>query len=58
MNTVKVGIANVGENIYPVDIVEKWTPTDIVYAGDTIFFKHDNKYYSMNSMDFHKIFNL
>lgn len=58
METVKVGLANVGEKVMPVDIVIKWTPTDIVYAGDTVFFKNEKSYYSMNYIDFSKIFKL
>lgn len=57
MDTVKVGLANIGEQIMPVDIVIKWLPTNIVYAGDTVFFKHEDKYYSMNHIDFTKLFN-
>lgn len=56
METVKVGIANVGEKNLKLEDVSKWTPKDVLYAGDTVFFKHDDAYYSMNTMDFRKIF--
>lgn len=56
MGMVKVGIANVGEKHFSIEEVSKWTLSDIIYMGDTIFFKHDNVYYSMNIMDYRKIF--
>ena len=58
MQTVKVGIANVGEKNIKIEEVSKWTPNNVLYAGDTVFFKHDDAYYSMNIMDFRKIFKL
>lgn len=57
MSTVKIGIANVGETNLKIDDVSKWEPKNVMYAGDTVFFKHEDVYYSMNVMDFRKIFN-
>ena len=56
MGTVKVGIANVGEKNLKLEDVSKWEPTNVLYASETVFFKHDEVYYSMNVMDFRKIF--
>ena len=56
-DTVLVGIANEGEQRFEIEIVEKWEPKNITYVGDTVFFKHDNSYFSMKSMDFRNIFN-
>lgn len=56
MSTVKVGIANVGEKNLKVEEISKWEPKNVLYAGDTVFFKYDEVYYSMNVMEFRKIF--
>lgn len=58
METVRVGFANEGEQILRVEIVEKWTPKNINYIGDTVFFKSDNSYFSMRREDFKRIFKL
>jgi hypothetical protein len=55
--TVRVGIANEGEINIGLDIVEKWEPTNIKYFSEIVFFKVDNTLYSMNIMEFKKIFN-
>ena len=55
--TVRVGIANEGEINISLDIIEKWEPTNIKYFSETVFFKVDNTLYSMNIMEFKKIFN-
>jgi len=57
MGTVKVGIANVGEKNLTVDEISKWEPKNVLYAGDIVFFKYNDIYYSMNTMEFRKIFN-
>jgi len=57
MSTVKLGIANVGETNMKIEDVSKWEPKNVMYAGDIVFFKHADVYYSMNVMDFRKIFN-
>jgi hypothetical protein len=56
-DVVKVGIANDGEQVIKVEIVEKWEPTNINYIGDAVFFKADETYFSMKTIDFKKIFN-
>lgn len=56
MEIVKIGIANVGEKNLKVEEVSKWEPKNIVYSGDTVFFKYENVFYSMNVSDFRKIF--
>ena len=58
METVRVGFANEGEQILKVEIVEKWTPKNMTYIGDTVFFKNGDSYFSMKTIDFKKIFNL
>lgn len=56
MEIVKIGIANVGEKNLKVEEVSKWEPKNIFYGGDTVFFKYDGVFYSMNVSDFRKIF--
>jgi len=58
MEIVKVGFANEGEQNLKVEIVEKWTPKNINYVGDTVFFKNGDSYFSMKMIDFKRIFNL
>ena len=55
--TVRVGLANEGELDIDLDIVEKWEPTNVNYIGETVFFKADNSYFSMKTIEFRKIFN-
>jgi hypothetical protein len=55
---INVGIANEGEISLDVDIVKTWTPKNINYFGDVVFFKQDKTYYSMKRADFKRIFNL
>lgn len=57
MEIVKIGVANVGEINLKVEEVSKWKPINIVYGGDTVFFKNENTFYSMKIIDFNKIFN-
>jgi hypothetical protein len=54
--SIKVGIANEGEQLIPISVLEKWTPTNISQFGDTVFFKQDNTYFSMKVLDFRKFF--
>ncbi len=56
-DVVKVGVANDGEQAIKIEIVEKWEPSNITYIGDTAFFKVADRYYSMKTIDFKKIFN-
>lgn len=58
MDIVKVGFANEGEQNLKVEVVEKWTPKNITYLGDTVFFKNEGSYFSMKREDFQKIFKL
>lgn len=56
-DVVKVGVANDGEQVIEIEIVEKWEPTNTIIIGDTTFFKVEDRYYSMKTIDFRKIFN-
>lgn len=55
--TVKVGVANETEKNLKVEDLKTWTPKNVNYFGDTVYFKHDKVYYSMKRMDFDKIYN-
>jgi hypothetical protein len=56
MSTIRVGVANEGELDLTIDILEKWSPKNITYIGDTVFFKQENCYYSMKTIDFNKLY--
>jgi hypothetical protein len=53
---IKVGVANEGETIIPISVLEKWEPKNITQFGDTVFFKQDDTYYSMKVLDFRKLY--
>ena len=55
---VKVGFANESEKNLKVEDVSKWTPKNVTYMGDTVFFKNEDAFFSMKTVDFNKIFNL
>lgn len=54
---VAVGVANEKETNMEIDVVSLWEPKNIIYSSQTVFFKCDDKYYSMNLIDFKRIFN-
>jgi len=56
--TVKVGVANEGETILPISVLEKWNPKNITQIGDTVFFKQEDTYFSMKVIDFRKLYKL
>lgn len=54
--TVSVGVANETERNFDVEILKTWEPKNINYFSDTVYFKHEDTYYSMKRQDFDKIF--
>jgi len=54
---VKLAMANVGEQLMELEIVEKWEPEKITFLGNTVFFSVDGTFFSMNRVDFMNIFN-
>ena len=54
---VKVGIANEKEKILNVEDIKNWSPKNIIYFSDTVYFKNDSIYYAMKRTDFNNIFN-
>lgn len=54
--TLSVGVANETEKNFDVEILKTWEPKNINYFGDTVYFKHEETYYSMKRQDFDKIF--
>lgn len=55
---VRVGVANDGELTLPVSEVKEWEPKKINYMGDVVYFKADDTFYSMKTVDFKQIFEL
>lgn len=56
--SIKVGIANEGETVLPVSVLEKWEPKNVTQLGDTVFFKQEDTFYSMKVVDFREIYKL
>lgn len=56
--SIKVGIANEGETVFLVSVLEKWKPTNITQIGDTVFFKQEDTFYSMKVIDFRELYKL
>lgn len=56
--SIKVGIANEGETVLPVSVLEKWEPKNVTQLGDTVFFKQEDIFYSMKVVDFREIYKL
>lgn len=55
--TVKIGVANEGETNMEIETLKSWEPKNISYVRDITFFKSEDKYYSMKTIDFKRIFN-
>jgi len=55
---VYVGVANEGQISLPIDIVEKWEVKNVNQFGDTVFFKVEDMYFSMNVSDYKEIFKI
>ena len=53
---IKVGIANEGEKNITIEDMMDWQPKNVNYFGDTVYFKHEDKYYTMKIVDFKKVF--
>lgn len=54
--TVTIGIANEKEKNFEVETVATWKPTNVTFASDTVYFKHDKVFYSMKRLDYDSIF--
>lgn len=54
--SVLVAIANQSETNMFVDDIKDWNPDKVSFFGDTVFFRVDKTYYSMNKIDFCNIF--
>jgi hypothetical protein len=55
--TISVGVANEKEKNIDVEELKTWTPKNISYFSDTVYFKYDGTYYSIKRLDYDKIFN-
>jgi hypothetical protein len=56
--SIKVGVANEGETLISVSVLEKWEPTNVTQIGDTVFFKQEDTFYSMKVVNFREIYKL
>ena len=55
-NSVKIGTANKGHSIISLDVIKDWYPKKIAYMGTTVFFQIEDTFYSMERVDFERIF--
>jgi acyl-coenzyme A synthetase/AMP-(fatty) acid ligase len=53
---VTIGVANDKEKNVEVDELKNWTPKNVNYFRDTVYFKYDGIFYSMGRIDYDKIF--
>ena len=54
--TVNVGVANEKEKNIDVEELKTWSPKNVSYFSDTVYFKHDGTYFSMKRLDYDKLF--
>ena len=54
--SVLVAVANDGQQNMPLDVVSKWDPDKMSFFGDTVFFKVEDTYFSMEKIEFCNIF--
>jgi len=54
---ISVGVANEKEKSIEIEELKTWSPKNINYFSDTVYFKHGDTYYSMKRLDYDKIFN-
>jgi hypothetical protein len=56
----KIAVAFANEPLQYLDIetLEKWEPKNVNKFGNTVFFKIEDKYVSMTTEDYRKIFNI
>jgi len=54
--TISVGIANETAKNFDVEVLKTWAPKNITPTGDTIYFQHEGKYYSMKAIDFNQLY--
>jgi len=54
--TISVGVANEKEKNFDIEELKSWNPKNINYFSDTVYFKHEDTYFSMKRQDFDKIF--
>jgi hypothetical protein len=53
---IRVGVANEGEIDIETDVLKSWSPKNLNYIGDTVYFKQDKSYFSMKLVDFNKLY--
>ena len=55
--SITLGVSNEGERNFPINVVKKWSPQNINYFGDTVYFKVNKQFFSIKVEDFNQIFN-
>lgn len=54
---ITLGVANLGEEQFELDLVSKWVFSKISSIGDTVFFEAEGTFYSMRRKDYNEFFN-
>lgn len=54
---ITLGVANLGEEQFDLDLVSKWELSKITNIGDTVFFEAGGSFYSMRRKDYNEYFN-
>lgn len=53
---VLVGVANKNEQSMKIEDIKDWEPTKVSYIRDTAYFKVEDTFYSMTSVEFRELF--
>lgn len=53
---ITVGVANEGKMNISKDDMLKWKPEKVTYSGNSVFFKVEDVFYSMDRKDFDEVF--
>lgn len=53
---ITIGVANEGQLNVSANDLKDWVPKNISYFSDTVYFKHQDTFYSMKRVDFSNIF--
>lgn len=53
---ILVGVANKNEQSMKIEDIKDWEPTKVSYIGNTAYFKVEDTFYSMTSVEFRELY--
>ncbi len=53
---ILIGVANDKPISIEIDELSKWTPKNVSYFSDMVYFKNEDKFYMIKQIDFNRIF--